>query len=55
MPKIPETGAQLLRRAARRRIRPLLGGSGALSVWQVCEALVPVAIGIIVDRAIIPL
>ena len=55
MPKIPETGAQLLRRAARRRIRPLLGGSAALSVWQVCEALVPVAIGIIVDRAIIPL
>ncbi|SDT11712.1 putative ABC transport system ATP-binding protein [Brevibacterium siliguriense] len=55
MPKIPETGAQLLRRAARRRIRPLLGGSGALSIWQVCEALVPVAIGIIVDRAIIPL
>ena len=55
MPKTPETGAQLLRRAARRRIRPLLGGSGALSVWQVCEALVPVAIGIIVDRAIIPL
>ncbi|MGO1909516.1 MAG: ABC transporter transmembrane domain-containing protein [Brevibacterium linens] len=55
MPKIPETGAQLLRRAARRRIRPLLGGAGALSVWQVCEALVPVAIGFIVDRAIIPL
>nr|WP_276584390.1 ABC transporter ATP-binding protein [Brevibacterium permense] len=26
-----------------------------MSVWQVCEALVPVAIGIIVDRAIIPL
>ncbi|MCS4592292.1 ABC transporter ATP-binding protein/permease [Brevibacterium sediminis] len=55
MPKTPETGAQILRRAARRRIRPLLGGSAALSIWQVCEALVPVAIGIIVDRAIIPL
>ena len=55
MPKTPETGAQILRRAARRRIRPLLGGAGALSIWQVCEALVPVAIGIIVDRAIIPL
>lgn len=55
MPKTPETGAQMLRRAARRRIRPLLGGAGALSIWQVCEALVPVAIGIIVDRAIIPL
>ncbi len=55
MPKTPETGAQLLRRAARRRIRPLLGGAATLSLWQVCEALVPVAIGIIVDRAIIPL
>lgn len=55
MPKTPETGAQILRRAANRRIRPLLGGAGALSIWQVCEALVPVAIGIIVDRAIIPL
>ncbi|GGC50914.1 ABC transporter permease [Brevibacterium sediminis] len=55
MPKTPETGAQMLRRAARRRIRPLFGGAGALSIWQVCEALVPVAIGIIVDRAIIPL
>ena len=55
MPKTPETGAQILRRAARRRIRPLFGGAGALSIWQVCEALVPVAIGIIVDRAIIPL
>ncbi|GAA1509383.1 hypothetical protein [Brevibacterium permense] len=55
MPKTPEPGAQILRRAARRRIHPLLGGAGALSIWQVCEALVPVAIGIIVDRAIIPL
>ncbi|WP_432790963.1 ABC transporter ATP-binding protein [Brevibacterium sp. K11IcPPYGO002] len=55
MPKTPETGAQLLRRSARRRIRPLLGGAATLSLWQVCEALVPVAIGIIVDRAIIPL
>lgn len=55
MPKTPATGAQILRRAARRRIHPLLGGAGALSIWQVCEALVPVAIGIIVDRAIIPL
>nr|WP_209325734.1 ABC transporter ATP-binding protein [Brevibacterium renqingii] len=26
-----------------------------LSLWQVCEALVPVAIGIVVDRAILPL
>ena len=45
----------LLRRAARRRLGLLLPGAITLSMWQVCEALVPVAIGIVVDRAIIPL
>ena len=45
----------LLRRAARRRLRLLVPGAITLSLWQVCEALVPVAIGIVVDRAIIPL
>ncbi|MGC3022608.1 ABC transporter transmembrane domain-containing protein [Brevibacterium sp. FAM 24630] len=55
MPKTPSTGSILLRRAARRRLRLLVSGAITLSMWQVCEALVPVAIGIIVDRAIIPL
>ncbi|GAA1927852.1 ABC transporter ATP-binding protein [Brevibacterium antiquum] len=45
----------LLRRAARRRLGLLVPGAITLSLWQVCEALVPVAIGIVVDRAIIPL
>lgn len=45
----------LLRRAARRRLRLLVPGAITLSLWQVCEALVPVAIGIVVDVAIIPL
>ena len=45
----------LLRRAARRRLSLLIPGAITLSMWQVCEALVPVAIGIVVDRAIIPL
>ncbi|MBM6591379.1 ABC transporter ATP-binding protein [Brevibacterium sp. RIT803] len=45
----------LLRRAARRRLALLVPGAITLSLWQVCEALVPVAIGIVVDRAIIPL
>ncbi|MGO2862644.1 MAG: ABC transporter transmembrane domain-containing protein [Brevibacterium sp.] len=55
MPQTPSTGSKLLRRAARRRLSLLLPGAATLSLWQVCEALVPVAIGIVVDRAIIPL
>ncbi|WP_235343489.1 ABC transporter transmembrane domain-containing protein [Brevibacterium sp. UCMA 11754] len=55
MPKTPSSGSILLRRAARRRLKLLVPGAITLSMWQVCEALVPVAIGIIVDRAIIPL
>lgn len=45
----------LLRRAVRRRLGFLLPGVITMSLWQVCEALVPVAIGIVVDVAIIPL
>ncbi|WP_319021156.1 ABC transporter ATP-binding protein [Brevibacterium aurantiacum] len=55
MSKTPSSGSMLLRRAARRRLRLLVSGAITLSLWQVCEALVPVAIGIVVDRAIIPL
>ncbi|WP_332839448.1 ABC transporter ATP-binding protein [Brevibacterium antiquum] len=55
MPKTPSSGSMLLRRAARRRLGLLVPGAITLSLWQVCEALVPVAIGIVVDRAIIPL
>ena len=51
----PPTGSGLLVRALRRRLRLLLPGVASLSVWQVCEALVPVAIGVVVDVAIIPL
>ncbi|SMX84952.1 MULTISPECIES: ABC transporter transmembrane domain-containing protein [unclassified Brevibacterium] len=55
MSQTPTSGSLLLRRAARRRLGLLLPGVITMSLWQVCEALVPVAIGIIVDRAIIPL
>ncbi|GAA3839076.1 hypothetical protein KACC15558_22410 [Brevibacterium ammoniilyticum] len=55
MPLTPSSGAALLRRAVRRRLRLLVPGVVAMSLWQVCEALVPVAIGIVVDLAIIPL
>ena len=51
----PPTGSGLLVRALRRRLRLLLPGVASLSVWQVCEALVPVAIGVVVDVAVIPL
>src|SRR5699024_11823282 len=55
VPSFPSSGSSLLIRAARRRLSLLLPGAFMLSLWQVCEALVPVAIGIVVDRAIIPL
>src|SRR5699024_6829724 len=45
----------LLIRAARRRLSLLLPAAFMLSLWQACEALVPVAIGIGLDRATIPL
>ncbi|GAA4511555.1 ABC transporter transmembrane domain-containing protein [Brevibacterium yomogidense] len=51
----PPTGSGLLARALRRRLRLLLPGVASLSLWQVCEALVPVAIGVVVDIAVIPL
>lgn len=55
MPQTPSSGSMLLRRAVRRRLGLLFPGVITMSLWQVCEALVPVAIGIVVDVAIIPL
>ncbi len=54
MPTPPSSGRTLLTRALRRRLRLLLPGVASLSVWQVCEALVPVVIGAVVDLAVIP-
>ncbi|MGO1607670.1 MAG: ABC transporter transmembrane domain-containing protein, partial [Brevibacterium yomogidense] len=54
MPAPPSSGRTLLSRALVRRLRLLLPGVASLSVWQVCEALVPVVIGAVVDIAIIP-
>src|SRR5699024_11476083 len=48
VPSFPSSGSSLLIRAARRRLSLLLPGAFMLSLWQVCEALVPVAIGIVV-------
>jgi len=51
----PTTAGGLLWRAVRRRRRLVLPGLLLMILWQVSEALVPIAIGWIVDAAIIPL
>ncbi|MGN7155471.1 ABC transporter transmembrane domain-containing protein [Dietzia cercidiphylli] len=52
---IPSTANGLLLRAIGRRKRLVGPGLVLMTMWQVSEALVPIAIGVIVDRAIIPL
>lgn len=53
MPFLP-TSASLLRRAVRRRLRFVIPGLLLMSTWQLCEAIVPISIGLIVDHAIVP-
>lgn len=53
--RAPGSANGLLMRAVRRRWRLVVPGLVLMTMWQVCEALVPIAIGQIVDRAIIPL
>ena len=48
----PVTGGGVLRRGVRRHRRLLLPGYALLVAWQVGETLVPVAIGLVVDRGI---
>ncbi|WP_244428980.1 ABC transporter ATP-binding protein [Corynebacterium halotolerans] len=50
----PPTGGAILLRSLRRRWRTCLPGAVFLMLWQLSEALVPVAIGLIVDHAIGP-
>jgi putative ABC transport system ATP-binding protein len=50
----PITGRLLVRQIIRRRRRPMIAAAGCWSVHQTCETLVPVAIGVIIDRAITP-
>lgn len=45
----------ILIRSLRRQWRASALGVVFLALWQLCEALVPVAIGLIVDRAVLPL
>lgn len=51
-PVPPRTAAALLRRSLRRHRRTLLGCYALITLWLLCEALVPVVIGVIIDRAV---
>ena len=46
------TPGALVRRTVLRQRRRLAGAVALLVVWQVCEAAVPVLIGVVIDRAI---
>lgn len=48
------TGAAILRRTVTRNARLLTSGSLLICGHQLCEAMVPVLIGVIVDRAVKP-
>ncbi len=51
MPDVLTAGA-ILRRSLRRNRGRMAGAIALITSWQVCEALVPVAIGITVERAV---
>ncbi|MEV4902684.1 ABC transporter ATP-binding protein [Citricoccus sp. NPDC055426] len=51
----PPTAGALLWRSLRRRKGRVAASLTLMTLWQVCEAFVPIAIGIIVDVAIVPL
>ena len=48
------TGGRVLRRTVTRNARRLTLGTGLISLHQVCESLVPIFIGVIIDQAIAP-
>lgn len=48
----PATGPEILRRTIRRNRSRLIGSSLLFGVHQLCETMVPVAIGLIVSRAV---
>ncbi|NPC96491.1 ABC transporter ATP-binding protein [Nocardioides sp. zg-DK7169] len=49
----PATAGALLRRTVRRHARSLAGASALVTVWQVAELMVPVLIGVVIDRAVV--
>lgn len=50
---VPRSGAGLLLRGLGRHKRRVLGCFALLTTWNLCEALVPVVIGLTIDRAIV--
>ena len=48
----PSTAWSVLLGTLRRQRRALLGAGLLLTLWQVCEAAVPVLIGVVIDRAV---
>lgn len=51
-PAPPSSARALLVRSFSRHRGALLAGYGLLAVWQLCETLVPVMIGLVIDRAV---
>ena len=52
MPVRPTTPGALVRRTLGRQRRGLAGAIALITLWQVCEAGVPVLIGVVIDRAV---
>ena len=48
----PATSGRLIRRTLGRQRRALAGAIALITLWQVCEAGVPVLIGVVIDRAV---
>lgn len=48
----PRTPGALMRRSLRRQRRAVLASSALITLWQVCEAMVTVLIGVMIDRAV---
>ena len=48
----PKSATRLLLRAVGRSRAPLTGFLLLLTTWQLCESMVPVLIGVIIDRAV---
>jgi len=48
------TGTRILLRTTTRNARRLWTGTALIGLHQVCEALVPILIGVIIDRAVAP-
>ena len=54
MDKVPRSGSALLQRTVKRQWKRAVAGAVFLGLWQISEALVPIAIGLIIDHAVLP-